>query len=123
APSAIWFLFPGRESLTLAPPAANGPAGAAACGRQPSSLPEAAASPGSGPGGDGPRALQTGLFSREENAKAMAARLSAAGFSPAIVPRKVNDADYWAVTVPPEADSNRTILRLKEAGFESFPVF
>jgi hypothetical protein len=53
----------------------------------------------------------------------MAARLSAAGFSPAIVPRKVNDADYWAVTVPPEADSNRTILRLKEAGFESFPVF
>jgi hypothetical protein len=120
SPSALWFFFPGRESLTLSAPIAGG----AGEGRPQPPVREAPLPPAdSASGEEGPRLLQTGIFSREENARAMAARLSSAGFSPAVLPRRINDADYWAVTVPPGQDSNLTMLRLKDAGFESFPVF
>jgi hypothetical protein len=67
--------------------------------------------------------LQTGLFSREENAQAHARRLNAAGFSPQIRIRNINGVEHWAVTVPAGTDMNQTIMELKTAGFESFPVF
>jgi hypothetical protein len=53
----------------------------------------------------------------------MADRLRAAGFIPEVGTRVVNGASYWSVTVPPGDDSSVTTLRLKDAGFESFPVF
>jgi hypothetical protein len=53
----------------------------------------------------------------------MAERLSKAGFSPQIVRRQVSNDQYWAVTVPGASDINKTIMELKNAGFESFPVF
>jgi hypothetical protein len=67
--------------------------------------------------------LQTGLFSREENAHAAVARLAAKGFAAEAGRKTVNGVEYWAVSVAPGEDPNRTIMRLKDAGFESFPVF
>jgi hypothetical protein len=70
-----------------------------------------------------PLMLQTGLFSREENARALVERLRSAGFSPLVTPKTLKDASYWVVGVRPGQDYKRTILLLKNAGFEAFPVF
>jgi cell division septation protein DedD len=67
--------------------------------------------------------LQTGLFSREENARALAERLRVAGFSPVITKKTVDRKEHWAVGVVPGPDPSRTILLLKDKGFESFPVY
>jgi hypothetical protein len=67
--------------------------------------------------------LQIGLFSREENTQAMAEKLKNAGFAAIVNRRRVNGTEYWAVGVPPGENINATILRLKDAGFESFPVY
>jgi hypothetical protein len=66
--------------------------------------------------------LQTGLFSQEANARALSDRLKKAGFDYEIIRRQVNNADYWAVTVPAGSDMNATIKKLKDSGFESFPL-
>ena len=50
-------------------------------------------------------------------------RLQAAGFAAAVTRRTVNGTVYWVVYVPPGPDINQTIMQLKNAGFESFPVF
>jgi tetratricopeptide (TPR) repeat protein len=104
AATAHWFLFPGRESAAFSVPA-----------------PSAAASPVSTgvPG----VFLQAGLYGREENAAAMAGRLKTAGFDARLRRRAVNGTGYWAVSVPPGPDMNKTIRMLKEAGFDSFPVY
>jgi hypothetical protein len=117
APMALWFLFPGREGVALGSPAAGG---------SPQVLPTPAAQnprPQETTGGTAPVVLQTGLFSREENARALTERLKRAGFQPDIVRREVRGAGYWAVIVPAGNDMGRTIIRLKDAGFESFPVY
>jgi tetratricopeptide (TPR) repeat protein len=108
-PLALWVFFPGREGVIAGAPAQQSPP----------------VSPGEGtPAPGGPAAvLQTGLFSREGNAQAMAERLKAAGFEARISRRSVNGTDYWAVSVPAGPEINRTIMTLKNAGFESFPVF
>jgi hypothetical protein len=117
APAAMWLFFPGRGGITLdtadwsSPPVSAAPSAPAASAPVP-------VSPAPGPG-----TLQTGLFSNEENAQRQAGRLQAAGFAPALSRRRVNGTDYWAVSVPPGQDMSQTILRLKDAGFESFPVF
>jgi hypothetical protein len=114
-PLALWFLFPGREALTLA----------AAGESLPVSLSPADQSPRVRETAEGaaPVVLQTGLFSREENARALVERLKRAGFQAGITRRGVKGTDYWAVTVPAGNDMGRTIIQLKDAGFESFPVF
>lgn len=63
--------------------------------------------------------LQTGIYSKEENAQAQASGLRKAGFSPSIEKR---DNEMWVVTVPSGTDQNRTIKELKAAGFDSFPL-
>jgi tetratricopeptide (TPR) repeat protein len=102
--TAHWLLFPGRESAALAAP----PPPAAASGGQ---TPETGAF------------LQTGLYGKEENALSMVERLKKAGFDAGLRRRTVNGAGYWAAAVPPGPDMNGTIRLLKEAGFESFPVY
>jgi cell division septation protein DedD len=126
----LWFFYPGRGNVAIGaavpsrPPAAqsrpsvpavSAPVAAPAAAPPPS--PTVPVSPG------GPRALQAGLFSREENARALVSRLVSRGFTAELSQKLVNGVTYWTVTVPPEEDSNRTIMRLKDAGFESFPVF
>jgi cell division septation protein DedD len=67
--------------------------------------------------------LQTGLFSREENAAALAERLRRAGFSPMVSKKTINGSEHWAVGVIPGPDPSKTMLLLKDQGFESFPVY
>jgi hypothetical protein len=115
SPQAMWFLFPGRENAGPVTPArSEDPPAAGRAG--------ISRAPDPGPG-EGPRAIQTGLFSREENARAMAERLRIAGFTAAVNQRTVNGSAYWAVSIPPGADPDTTVLRLRDAGFEAFPVF
>jgi tetratricopeptide (TPR) repeat protein len=105
-PLALWLLFPGREQVNLAAPVPDAP-------RNPSIPTADKAAP----------LLQTGLFSREANAQAMAAQLKAAGFEAAVAPRLVKGKSYWAVTVISGPDIQKTMTSLQEKGFESFPVF
>jgi hypothetical protein len=109
-PSPLWLLLPGRDGFTLDTSAAGVQAAARAI------APPAPRSPA-----PETKTLQTGLFSGEANARAQMRRLTDAGFSPALGRRAVNGAEYWAVTVPAGGDVNRTIMELKNAGFESFP--
>jgi hypothetical protein len=111
----LWFFYPGRGNIVIGPAIAAKPP---AVPRQYELSPAPAASEL-----PGPRALQTGLFSREENAHASANRLAAKGFAATVSQKLVNGVVYWAVGVAPGADPNRTIMQLKDAGFESFPVF
>jgi tetratricopeptide (TPR) repeat protein len=107
---ALWFLFPGRDAVSLETPSIPAPA---------SGVPD----PDPAAKADAPVVLQIGLFGREENALAMADRLKNAGFTPDVSPRAINGAAYFAVTVNAPGDVNAMILRLKDRGFESFPVY
>ena len=66
--------------------------------------------------------LQTGVFSRQENAQAQTDKLKGAGFSPTIERRVVNNSEMWAVTVPAGNNQTQTVNALRAAGFDSFPV-
>ena len=120
AATPLWLLFPGRESIVLATPTT---APQAAATPQTTATPAAATSaeqrPSPEPAG---RLLQTGLFGREVNAQALAERLARAGFEPQIIKRQADGSDRWAVCVSGGSDMNATIRRLKDAGFESFPI-
>jgi len=129
-PYALWFFFPGREQVTLSAavpgPAAAVPAPVVVPGpvtAQPAQPGPVTPAPVQAPASVGPRTIQTGLFSRESNARNMAERLRTAGFVPEVSTRTVNGASYWAVSVPPGDDPGNTTMRLKDAGFEAFPVF
>jgi tetratricopeptide (TPR) repeat protein len=130
AATAHWLLFPGRDSPPAAAPEAARPAAApapavpAAARPVPAVPASAAPAPAAQPPADASGAfLQTGLYGREENAAAMARRLKEAGFDARLRRRTVNGTGYWAVSVPPGPDMNGTIRTLKEAGFDSFPVY
>ncbi|GHU81903.1 hypothetical protein FACS189468_5350 [Spirochaetia bacterium] len=146
APTAMWLLMPGGPSRSPAPaitlPGTAGSSGGSSVGAVTGvTLPGTIAAGGSGagsaraPGNAGtaqapsdqggavPVMLQTGLFSREENAQVMAGRIREAGFGVTITRRTVNGTGYWVVGVPPGPDYSRMILLLKDAGFEAFPVY
>ncbi|WP_041611636.1 SPOR domain-containing protein [Treponema primitia] len=118
-PRPLWFFFPGRENAVIS---ASVPVRSAPLA-QPSQAYSAPAAPNRAGNSSGVKALQTGLFSREENAQAMVSRLAARGFTGGVTQKLVNGITYWAVTISPGENPNQTILRLKDAGFESFPVF
>jgi hypothetical protein len=118
-PSPFWLFISGLDSLSVlaseprnnaaAPAARPTPvvqAPTAQSAVQPSAAQPAAAK------------LQTGVFSREANARAQMTALTQAGFSPSIEQR----GERWAVTVPAGQDVNRTINSLRAAGFESFLI-
>ncbi|MDR0497300.1 MAG: SPOR domain-containing protein [Treponema sp.] len=126
----LWLLFPGRENLGIS--AATGPAPQMAVPQMTvpqMTVPINPPSQGTASQTPVPQApvtqtavLQTGLFGREENAQALSERLRRAGFANQIVKRQVNGSDFWAVNVPAGNDMNATIKKLKDAGFDSFPV-
>jgi len=66
--------------------------------------------------------LQTGIYSRQDNAQAQVAKLKQAGFTSAIEQRIVNGKEMWVVTVSANTDQGSAINELRSAGFESFPV-
>ncbi|GHV84669.1 hypothetical protein AGMMS50230_02770 [Spirochaetia bacterium] len=122
APTALWLLAGASPLPAVNPPNQGNPAPAvpvlpAETSPIAQNVPTAQISPGS------PLMFQTGLFSREENAKVLAERLRKAGFSPVISKKYVNGADYWAVGAAPGPDPSRTMLLLRDKGFESFPVY
>ena len=153
APTPLWLLYPGRESIVIAAPgtspavptpapqspAAQSPAPQTPTVQKPTVQPQTAQTPtAQTPTAQVPTVqvptvqkptiqaaagfLQTGLFSSEENAKAFTEQLGKAGFESRIFPRQLNGKDSWAVCVPYVNDMNAAIKKLKDAGFESFPV-
>jgi tetratricopeptide (TPR) repeat protein len=118
ASTAMWIFLSGREGIVLSEPSPVAGSIQPAAGRAPDPPDIASPAVSSGSG-----LLQTGLFSREENTSAMAERLKKAGFTARINRRWVNGTEYWAVGVPPGENMNDTIRALKNAGFESFPVY
>ncbi len=109
---------PAAAPVASAPIAASSAAG--------SGTAETAARPAAAPGGapaGGQVILQIGLFKREENARALMKRLEAAGFKAALVPRAVGKDEYLAVTVSGGLRPDETAIRLRDAGFESFPLY
>ena len=105
-----WLLFPPRENLSSTPVQVL-PAPQSALTTQERL----------GPNLQSP-ILQTGLFSREDNARAMAEKVANAGFQPQIIIRNVGVNEYWAVIVVPGSDINQSIRDLRNAGIESFPI-
>lgn len=81
------------------------------------------AAPSGGTASGGPLMLQTGYFSREENARNMAGRLNNSGFNSVIDKKTVSGNERWIVGVEPGPDYLKTMSRLKEKGFDSFPVY
>ena len=137
--SPLWLLFPGNAAGTAGStrtlPATPAPLPSAAVPVPPpstASVPTPADSTPSKPAA--PTAsvapsqavpavvLQTGVFSKEANARAQTEALQKAGFSASITRKLVNGAEHWAVTVPTGQDQRKTIADLKKAGFDSFPV-
>ena len=108
---------------TPAVPAASTPAVPTISTPPPSAPPPSAApSPVPSPPPASGVVLQTGLFSKEANARAQSDALRRAGFTAFIFRKLVNGAEHWAVTVPAGPDQRKTIADLKKAGFDSFPV-
>jgi len=100
-----WILFPGREDIGLTSPIQAAP---------PAVVAQAPAANGA--------VLQTGFFSREENARALSEKLNKSGFQNIIQTKPQNNSTYWVVYVPYSSDMNGMIKKLKDAGFDSFPV-
>jgi cell division septation protein DedD len=123
--SAMWLLFPARE-LASAASAASNAAPAASSAATPASPPApttpppaaASAQPAANPTG---HVLQTGLFSKELNARTQIVQLNAAGFQALVQERTVNGRQHWAVIVVPGPDIEQTMRQLKQKGFDSFP--
>ncbi len=69
--------------------------------------------------------IQTGSFTVRENAEYAAADLRAEGFDAAIEERTIGGTLYYRVVVPgvKRSDIADEILRLKEKGFEGFPLY
>jgi tetratricopeptide (TPR) repeat protein len=109
SPAALWLLSGASQPVSTNPSVSPGP-----------SVTETSGGPEKT---GGPVMLQTGLFSQEENARALAERLRNAGFTPVVSQKTVNEKDHWAVGVQPGNDPSRTTLLLKDKGFESFPVY
>ena len=137
AATPLWLLFPGRDSIaspSQAAPAAPivqpwapatpvvQPWAPQTPAPQPAPQPSISQAPVPQTPASQTPVLQTGLFSQAENAQTQANNLKKAGFTPEIFPRQVNGANYWAVCVPYGSDMNSMVKRLKDAGFDSFPI-
>jgi len=119
--SPLWQLLPGKA--VAAAPATPAPAKSAPVAAP---TPAASSAPAKPAASSAPAAsgviLQTGLFSREANARAQSEALRKAGFTALITRKLVNGTEYWVVTVPAGSDQRKAIADLKKAGFDSFPV-
>ncbi len=69
--------------------------------------------------------FQVGVFSKADNASRLAAELSGRGFKPIIEKRNSSGRELYAVIVEVASGSRAedTLLRLKDAGYEAYPLF
>lgn len=128
SPLPHWYLtgLLGGEAATAPQPAAPLPAPA-----PPPSLAagSATAASGTGAGSASPkggtaanqRRYQVGIFADSQNASLLVAELTKKGFAPKVENRKVGDRTLYAVIVEGEAQS--MLLRLKDAGYDPYPLF
>jgi hypothetical protein len=78
---------------------------------------------------DRPTRYQVGYYSKQENAKSVMEKLISLGFAatletrPQVRAKVGDDGRRWAVVVEAGKDPERTQARLKDAGYESYPLF
>lgn len=125
-PAAHWLLTPAGGGTR--PPGAPAPGSPAAAppGSRGSAAPAASAPPGTSARSSDPSRIvsfQAGAFSEERNAGALVRELSGKGFSAVVERRERGGKSLWVVLVPAGEDSQATLLRLKDAGYEAYPVF
>jgi len=101
-----------QQATPITPPSADIPSGQA---KPPAPVPASAESSA--------KSLQVGLFKSEQNAQNLAERLEAKKFVSTVSKRTVGETIYWVVTVDPGASVRDMTMKLKDAGFESFPLF
>lgn len=108
-----------------APPPGDAPRGAASAPtRTPAPAGGAAASaPGAAEASAGPTHYQVGAFRDQANAQVLASRLSGLGFSASLRSRSDDRGGVFTVVVPAGSDPGATLLRIKDAGFEAWPLF
>lgn len=80
-------------------------------------------SPSAGEGGGKALRYQIGVFSKSGNAASLVAELSKKGFSASIEERLLKGRKLEAVVVQAGSDANATLLKLKDAGYEAYPLF
>jgi len=132
APLPHWYLGSVRpEELVPVAPASAGAEPAPAASVVPSAAP-AAPAPGATPGtaDEGAAAsttrLQVGYFSVESNARGLVAELKAKGFAAGVEQKAATSSSTsgprWVVYVEGGADPEAMKLKLKDAGYESYPM-
>lgn len=107
-------------------PEAAAPAGGAAGGAAQAPVPAGgAASSAQGAVGTsgGPTHYQVGAFRDQANAQLVANRLNGLGFSASLRSRSDDRGAVFTVVVPAGSDPGATLLRIKDAGFEAWPLF
>jgi tetratricopeptide (TPR) repeat protein len=95
-PSPFWFFLPPRTAQ---------PGGSTGETPAPSAEPQ--------------KLLQLGLFRNRGNADALVSRLKNAGFAARVITQNRGGQDYFVVVMNDSADTQR---RLKDAGFDAFPL-
>lgn len=75
------------------------------------------------PASGGISAFQVGAFAQEVNAAALVRELGAKGFAVSLERGEQGGRPIWRVLVPAGTSAQNTLLRLKDAGYESYPVF
>lgn len=83
----------------------------------------ASSAPGAAEASAGPTHYQVGAFRDRSNAQALADRLSGLGFSASLRSRNDDRGAVFTVVVPAGSDPGATLLRIKDAGFEAWPLF
>jgi cell division septation protein DedD len=68
-------------------------------------------------------AYQIGAFSEEGNATALVKELGKKGFPASIVRKDRGGRTIWSVIIQAGADADALLLRLKDAGYEAYPIF
>lgn len=115
-PSPFWYFLPRDEAAHGASTAEASGSGTTDKSGQKEQASEAAAS-------GGIVCHQLGFFRNKENASGLMERVRAAGFDPTLSEeRRSSGTVYYVVTVPDDGTDSMG-LRLKTAGFESYPVF
>lgn len=71
----------------------------------------------------GPTHYQIGAFRDQANAQALVNRLNGLGFSASLRSRNDDRGGVFTVIVPAGSDPGATLLRIKDAGFEAWPLF
>ncbi len=71
----------------------------------------------------GPRYFQIGAYRDPANAELVRARLAEKGFSVTMEAKKQGELSVTVILVPAGNDPGATLMRIKDAGYEAWPVF